>query len=508
MDPKKPKKVHLCVLCGQAKGLGGKCVCLVKTVKVSIIKPLDASWEDIGRRLFDMRGCMHRLIAGGIQKCTALGREEQSSAQLAQAARDGVKEALAYERAWWTKCLGKKFEGGNYDPKKAERLSEFALPSVVEDAVASYVAKKYADDRKHFWRGDKRPPHAKAGAPIRFRDGDNAWTLERDGKGYVLSLKLFPGREPKTRFAVRVEGASAHADMRRMIGQDGEAPEGKRCDARVVRNERTNQWEARLAFQFQRPPAAEGTEVIAVHRGMHNFLTIVKTTGEIWMLSGDSYLVQKRAFSARRASISKHIRKGELGHGARGHGIRRKFKALETIKDAEARMIRSACQKAAGYTEHPGDGRGERNGVGVVHCARRGSPANLVLIEDYSTLPKDDARYMPSWPWAQLKEAIAWACKKAGLELRAVPAAFLSQRCPACGWTDASNVRKVTSKFGGTMEMFECTAGECGFLRQVDVVAAYNMLAAGGIGDEAMHKFEERLQALARATRRKEQAAE
>jgi hypothetical protein len=248
---------------------------------------------------------------------------------------------------------------------------------------------------------------------------------------------------------------------------------------------------------------------------MHNFLTIVKTTGEVWMLPGDGYLAQKRAFSARRSSLSKHIRKGELGHGARGHGMRRRFKALTKLDDAEGRMIRSACQKAASYHEHPDHPDDRTRGIGVVDCARRGSPARLVLIEDYSTLPKEDVRFMPTWPWAQLKEAVAWACKKAGLELRVVPAAFIRQRCPACRWMDASNVKVVTSR-GGTTTMFECTAPDCGFRRHVDAVAAFNMLIDGcgpgadggpGLGERALEKFEERLQALARASRRSEQEA-
>jgi hypothetical protein len=244
---------------------------------------------------------------------------------------------------------------------------------------------------------------------------------------------------------------------------------------------------------------------------MHNFLTIAKTTGEVWMLPGDGYLLQKRMFSARRTQMAAHIRKGELGHGARGHGVRRRYKVLNKLDDAEARMIKSACQKAASYTEHPGEKRGQRQGIGVVDCALREPKANVVLIEDYSALPPDDARFMPSWPYAQLKSAVAWACQKSGLELREVPAAFISQRCPACQWTDAGNVKTVATKTGTTV-MFECTAEGCGFRRHVDAVAGFNMLAAGGCGEGPLERFEERMRAFARANRehhtRKDEAAE
>ncbi len=133
--------------------------------------------------------------------------------------------------------------------------------------------------------------------------------------------------------------------------------------------------------------------------------------------------------------------------------------------------------------------------------------ASVVLIEDYSKLPPDDARFMPSWPYAQLKSAVAWACQKAGLELREVPASFISQRCPACAWTDPSNVKASSTRTGGTVIMFECTAPECGFRRNADAVAGFNMLAVGGCGEEPLKRFEEKLQALARASRRNEKEA-
>ena len=50
---------------------------LVKTVLVGIIKPLgDDTWESVGQRLRDLRGCSHRLLNAAV-RATAIG--EQSS---------------------------------------------------------------------------------------------------------------------------------------------------------------------------------------------------------------------------------------------------------------------------------------------------------------------------------------------------------------------------------------------------------------------------------------------
>ena len=82
--------------------------------------------------------------------------------------------------------------------------------------------------------------------------------------------------------------------------------------------------------------------------------------------------------------------------------------------------------------------RGQHSAAMVVkHALAIG--AAVVLIE---TLPPsvNSTLHVPEPPWAQLRGAIEWVCKKSGLELREVPAEYILMLCPACERLFADNV--------------------------------------------------------------------
>ena len=230
---------------------------------------------------------------------------------------------------------------------------------------------------------------------------------------------------------------------------------------------------------------------MAVHRGMHQFVSIADTRPAVRRLPGDAWLLAKIGFSARRRSLMQHIRHGELGHGARGRGVRRRYQALTRLDDAEARMMKSACQQSAAMV--------------VKHALAIG--AAVVLIEDYSTIRDNSTLHVPKWPWAQLKGAIEWVCKKSGLELREVPAEYISMRCPACEHVSADNVSGAgkPEKTPGqrASARFECVS--CGLDWHIDSIAAFNMLAHEA-GSEPVKAMRAALLRMAKSAR--SQAAE
>jgi hypothetical protein len=485
---------------------------LVRTVRVGLVKPLPPeTWETVGPRLRDVKGTMHRLLNAGVRASAIDGG---GPAATSAASRKAIKAALTGERAYWTERTGKAFEGKNHDPEKATRMAGFALPSVIEDTVATRASKAFQDARKHMLRGDKSLPSFNRHAPIFFRDGSSSWELRLgEGGGYEVGFKLHPGRGPKTWFVASVSGAGAFADLHRMLLlEDGT----KLCDAKIVKNdkirvgprgERRPMWEARLCYMSQAPSKAIGDALVAVHRGMHNMLTLVSTSGASIHLPGDAYLHAKLAFAARRRSLMKHSRAGELGKGARGHGVARRYKAMDSLGDREARMIQSACQQAA---------------AAVMKFSIR-ERAGTVVLEDYQTLvlEEDDAsaRFLPKWPWAQFKGAVDWAAKKAGREVLIAKAAYISQKCPACGCTDEANVRMPTKlseadklEDPGKVQregrhglsqyrshepaVFGCV--QCGLRRESDRVAAWNMLMSIDMPEGPRAAFQKALESFAR----------
>ena len=499
---------------------------LTKTVRLGLIKPLGgATWEEVGPRLRDMNGTMHRLLNAGIR---AAATADGKGKEMLQASRSAVKLALEGERVYWA-GKGEAFEGSNHDPGKASRMQDFTLPSVVEDTVAATAASAFADAKKHMVRGDKSIPSFNRHAPIFFRDGHTSWSIRKDIEGrWEVGFKLgTEARGELTWFAAGVSGGSAHADLKMMISG---VPGVKLGNAKIVRNERRTvgprgkrrpAWEALLTFSFPPKERTGRDGVVAAHRGIHNMLVMVSTGANAWEVPGDGYRKAKEGFTARRRSLSQHTRRGELGGGARGRGTARRYKALDDLGDAEARMIKTACQQAAAR---------------LVEFALH-EEAGRIAIEDYQTIEKDEvARYLPAWPWAQLKSAIEWAAKKAGLVVFEVPSAYISVTCPCCGEVSAASTRGWTpmtesqrraeeerARSSGEqprthqIRMFCCdtmrglaerAAGAedasragCGLERNVDHVAAWNMLLSCDLASGQREKFKRAIEGFARQCR-------
>lgn len=503
------------------------------TVRVGLLKPIGGeTWDEVGARLRDLHGSMHRLLNAGVR---ASAIADGKGKEMLQASRAAVKLAIRGERDYWA---GKKggFEGENHDPGKVERMKDFALPSPIEDTVAKSAAGAFADAKKHMLRGDKSIPSFNHHAPILFRDGDNSWRVRRDAKGrYEVGFKLgTEARGELTWFAASVKGASAWAHMSRMTSG---LPGIKVGSAKIVRNRRIKvgprgekrpMWEALLVYTRPALERSTASGVVVAHRGVHHMLTMASSNGTVWEVPGDGYLQAKQGFAARRAKLSSHTKRAELGQGARGRGTRRRYASDDGLWDAEARMVKTACQQAAKR---------------LVDFARR-EEASTIVIEDYQTIHDDGdaARFLPKWPWAELKTAIEWAARageadecpemtrelgapplsvdfraKLSFAVEEVPAAYISMKCPACKCISAQNIRgwvPLTEKQRREevqrardageqprthqVRMFECQNIVCMLRRNVDHVAAWNMLDGYGLGDGPRKKFEESLASFAR----------
>ena len=441
---------------------------LVANVTVELAKPLNATWDEAGARLRDLRDVSHRLLNAAVSSVViANAKGEGGDKAAAQAARDGVKEQLVRERESARKAYDKK------PTDTLERRAVLALPSVIEDFTAA-KAKQAATDylRKHAWRGDKSLPSFKHGAPIFFRDGSTSWRLRReDARSIVLALKLTPGRSDMTEFAIGIDGGGAWAHVRRMLDgiADGVAISGvKLGDCKVVYLEKKRKWLAKLCYSWDAPPlpGLDVNRLMAVHRGIRAFLTFATSDGLLGVIGeGSDVVAVKAQWAGRRAQLRGHKR--EIGKGAKGHGYKRRYATYRTLDDIERNWSKTYCQQRAAH---------------VVRVAlQRG--CWTVVMEDYSAKELADevetgggdhvARMIRQFPFALLKTCVVWACAKAGIRVIAVPSQYESITCPKCGNIDAGQ-----DDGRGT---FLCA--KCSTKRNVDGVAAWNMLNSAGCSD-------------------------
>jgi transposase len=413
---------------------------LTRTARIELAFPLDGvSWEQAGAghgRLGVLRSVMHRLLNAAVTGLFANKhmRERDQANALAY-----IKREVGEIEDWARK-------------KKVEHLKELRLPSNVTDALQSYANDKV----QKYWKdkGKTRIPSMAEGAPIMVRDGGWELTLDQQGR-FTYRVKLWDGRGEDTwmRFAVRAT-KDWHYSLLKRIATD---PTVKVGSCQIVRDVDRKKWYAMLAFTTNDPAQTAKRDpgiVVALNRGRHNFLfaasNVAGKSRVLW--PGEHILRTKQRTAAQRWERRRAQR--IAGAGAKGHGKARRYREYEALGDYEARYVRTVCQQAAAalaaYAERLGAGR--------------------VLIEDFNTV-QEDARYVPTWPWYQLKQAIAWACKKAGLALEVVPAEYISSTCSRCGNVDPAQHNLST----GT---FHCK--RCEFERPADLVASLNMLEQAG----------------------------
>jgi IS605 OrfB family transposase len=448
---------------------------LVANVTVVLVKPLNATWDEAGSRLHDLRATSHRLLNAAVTGAVlASASGDGGDKALGRATRSAVKAQLARERESARDAYEKN------PSEKLARRSVLTLPSVIED-TAAVKAKQAAADylRKHAWRGDKSLPSFKGGAPIFLRDGSGAWSLKRvDGRSVVLALKLLPGRSEKTEFALGIDGDGAWGHIRRML--DRQDLNVKLGDCKIVYHERKRKWLAKMCYSWDAPelPALDTNKLFAVHRGMRVFLTYATSDGKVGdvrtgtVADGPDVLTKKAQWAARRGQLRAHKR--EQGRGSKGHGYKRRYETYRALDEIERNWVRTYCQQRAAT---------------IVSLALKFG-CGTVVLEDYSAKAmaddaeqdsKEVARLIRQFPFAVLKTAIEWDCSKVGLRVIEVPSQFESITCPKCHNIDAEQ--------DGGHGTFLCK--HCALKRSVDAVAAWNMLNAAGSPD-AFAKHDEK----------------
>lgn len=421
---------------------------LTRVVQAELAFPLNYSWEEIGSRLAILRSQSHRLLNAGIVGLFAnrhFDPEDQAG-------------ALTYIQAEIQEIEAWAIDNG------VEHLQQLDLPGTMTDRMQRICIQKV----QHWYRGKgkTRIPSFKEGAPIMLRDG--AWSLELDEQHrFTLELPLWSMRTddkgkrrrvPQVRFALksfqgrgegrRKRSSYQHFSQLKQIAQD---PTVKRGDLKILKVKK--KWLVQLTYTTDLPKKTKLTPkvVMAVNRGRHNMLFAACTTAGkqqvIW--PGEDVLAKKQQFRKRRADRKRSKR--VQGSGCAGHGTARRYARYAEVETTEANYVRTTCQQAAAKT---------------VEVAKKWG-AGTILVEDFSKLGDEDLRYVPSWPYYQLKTAILWAAKKAGIRCQEVPASYISSTCPLCGSIDKSQHNLST----GT---FHCA--QCDFERAADTVACLNML--------------------------------
>lgn len=428
---------------------------IVATVRAEVVKPLDTSWDLLGRQLRALTRPLHRVLNQAISELELmrtgklLGIEEGSERS---AAYRLVRDYWAAERQCAANrvACGKPYAGD-------EDIATIVPASSTVLGAAGAVYARWQRYSKESWKGTMTLPTFKRDQPIEVASSSNAVSLSLEDGSFVLDLRLVADA-PHTRVVIRPYGGSGFAELRRVA-----------ADPEMLGNCKLlydGKWQVLLAVK--RPVRqVSGARTMAIHRGVSTFLTAAVMGDDrrdaltMIVADGGDIHEHKKAYSARRRSLGRQQR--ERGNGARGHGRERRFEAITKLEDAEANWVKTKCQQVAARVVKIA----EQRGVG------------RILIEDWSNPAKDGApalgehveRIVRQFPLAQLKDAIAWAAKNAGILVAEVETTDYSRRCPNCG-----NTHDVAQ-----YPVFRCTG--CQLSRPVDMTFPWNMLVDHAAAD-------------------------
>jgi transposase len=439
---------------------------LTRPLRAEIVGSPDMTWGELGPQLRAWRSAVSHLINEAVFRCREAeraidawresgGDESSKPPPPATAAYQAVIEAECGFRAWAKKS------------KLEESISSVSFGGATQSCIGR---KAYGFFQK--WKKNRdRIPSASRGQPIPCRAAETKISEDDSGK-IVIDSRIAAGDRPRTRLILSAS-SGWHWDTLRKIAS-GEHRHGQ---VDIVYDERARRknggkgkWYALISYSFakpKRPRHCDPEGMVVVHRGMHNFLQIIGSGGEgnskTTSIRGNDLLAFKRRCFAIRRSMGR-LSACERGSGAKGHGKARRYEHAQKLLDSESRYVKTKCQQAAARV------------VQLAHQWRK----SIIVIEDYGGIDETDL-FLPRFPYYQLKLSIICAAESAGLSVREVSSAYVSQTCPRCGNQDASQHLKRTG-------MFHCTV--CEFSRPADLVAAIHLLR---LAQPAQNGWDEKL---------------
>ena len=272
--------------------------------------------------------------------------------------------------------------------------------------------------------------------------------------------------------AGKLERATTLLEELATAGQLPETSDKWRKGALIIRPVRRpgqmEKWEILIPYQAPRKFSG-GQAIMSVHRSVANMLTASVMDGskvKVHHYPGRAVVALKSQLYARRKSISRDL-------AARLHPMRqanrKHYKALARLSDAEARATQTELWRAARWVQ------------GVAEAAG----AQVVFLDDFTSFDPDRPGppmepYVRRFPWSDLKDKVVDSLKRrAGIKVQERKSAYITQKCPKCGFTSKDNLVKMPKIRGVEVEggWWKCGNPGCDKEGDPDDVAGENLLA-------------------------------
>lgn len=346
------------------------------------------------------------------------------------------------------------------------RAAAPSLSGGVCAAISKLVTDKWMQTRfDALIRQIRAPAHYKTTMPLPVRAQEMGGVTSTGDGRYFVRLSISPGDPARKgkEFTIPIEARDQY--QRRTLDLLSASDGAVKIGAAQLIEHRTKRGKWLLSISYTRVvPRSTGIAEAAINRGLVCFLAAVTTTGNTWLYSGTDIEAHLRGIKARRRA-----RQGAINGRSLGHGRTRALRSIEALEAAGERWRATKCQTIArrfvDWLVGLGSEKLPSTRIGVLYLE------DLAGIRDADSETLEGGKpiwdRIQEWPYYQLGARIKACAEEHGIEVRELPAFYISRRCPKCGYVDRE-------RQGAAPRTYRCS--QCKFARHIDIVAGLNLL--------------------------------
>lgn len=389
----------------------------IKAVRLEILKPYNGdeskepvTWNELGQVLRDVRYACAKAENYAITQNYLL---EQHKINI----KNGV-ESLPL-------LLSEDEQRKRYFYRPLTKMFPYVAGSILNQAERA-AKNRWNIDKNEVMRLRQSLPTFKLNVPIPVPEEN--YTLrkicEDDKVRYVMDITLFAKKERvKNRYSVllRVKDNSTKTILEKII-KNYENTKSRKTIQIVSSNKKQQKWFCLIPYDFTEKEAELNPDRI-----MGIDLGIAKA---VYYAFNDSY---KRGYidggeiehfrkSVRARRIAVQNQGKYCGEGRIGHGVKRRLKPVEVLREKEKNF--------RNLTNH-------RYARRLVEIAVK-NQCGTIQMEDLTSISKDNV-FLKDWPYYDLQTKIAEKASEYGIAFKKINPYKTSQRCSRCGYIDREN---------------------------------------------------------------------
>jgi putative transposase len=412
---------------------------LTKVMRYEIIKPINETWETVGKILREIQHDSWLLANRTIQMLWDFQN-------LSFAYKERFGEYLKMSD------LPNKYKSNAGDIQNQMRQTFYRLPSGTFDTVIKKANEKWSQHKSKILKGEESIVNFKKDFPIQIRD--RQIKVHKSGSDYYITLGLLSkeyakelGRKPgetQFTFLISVRDKTQQVILDRLM--NGQYKVGG-SELFSIKKGKTK-WMLNLSYTFEsQEKQLDKDKIMGIDLGIVNALYIAFNDSlERFRIEGGEIDAFRKRVEARRKSM---LRQGKYcGEGRIGHGRQTRIKPIEKLSE-KVENFRKSCNHKYSRT--------------VVDLAVKHG-CGTIQMEDLTGISKDE-KFLKNWSYYDLQQKIEYKAQEAGIQVVYIKPDYTSQRCSKCGHIERENRPEQAE--------FQCKS--CGFKTNADYNAARNI---------------------------------